>query len=419
MDEFNNQAPLDLVPVEEVKRPFQLREPLAPVITTDAELHRFVDKLARTTGPLAIDAERASGFTYSQRAYLIQLRREHAGTALIDPLGITDFTPLAELARDTEWILHAATQDLECLREIGLEPRTLFDTELAGRLLGRERVGLAGLVESELGEVLTKGHGAANWSMRPLTPEMVNYAALDVELLIELRNSLEVSLRESDKWTIAEQEFAALVQWRPKISGVETWRRTSGLHSLRSPRSRAIVRELWISRDDLARRRDIAPGRLLPDRAIIAAAKANPASIDSLFSIKDFNGRGAKRHERVWWDAIARAQGLPEEDLPGPAPRSDAPPPPKSWAEKNPEAFARLEFIRSAIAEISDGLSIPIENIMLPDLVRRIAWESPGDSESDLRDRLVSGGARPWQIELMFPTLWSSRSVELPVDHTR
>lgn len=419
MDEVEDQGPSDVVHSDQAKSPFQLREPLAPVIATDDELHRFVDKLSRATGPLAIDAERASGFTYSQRAYLIQLRRDSAGTALIDPLGITDFTPLAELARDAEWILHAATQDLECLREVGLEPTTLFDTELAGRLLGRERVGLAGLVESELGEVLTKGHGAANWSMRPLSPEMINYAALDVELLIELRNSLEVSLREADKWTIAQQEFAALVQWQPKVAIGEAWRRTSGLHSIRTPRSRAIVRELWISRDDLARRRDIAPGRLLPDRAIIAAAKANPASIEQLFSIKEFNGRGAKKYERVWWDAIMRAHSLRDEDLPGPAPRSDAPPPPKSWSEKNPEAFARLEFIRSGISEISARLSIPIENIMLPDLVRRVAWESPGTAESELRDRLVVGGARPWQIDLMLPILWSSRSVELPVHHTR
>lgn len=418
MDELDNQQPSDVDQSDQAKPPFQLREPLAPVITTDAELHRFVDKLAGATGPLAIDAERASGFTYSQRAYLIQLRREHAGTALIDPLNITDFTPLAELARDAEWILHAATQDLECLREIGLEPTALFDTELAGRLLGRERVGLAGLVESELGEILTKGHGAANWSMRPLTPEMITYAALDVELLIELRNSLEESLRENDKWTIAQQEFAALVKWQPKIANGEAWRRTSGLHLIRAPRSRAIVRELWISRDDLARRRDIAPGRLLPDRAIIAAAKANPVTIEQLFSIKEFNGRGAKRHERVWWDAIKRAQGLREEDLPGPAPRSDAPTPPKSWPDKNPEAFARLEFIRSGIAHISETLNIPIENIMLPDLVRRVAWDSPGSIESDLRHRLELGGARPWQIDLMFPILWSSRSAELPVHRT-
>ena len=398
-------------PAEPIRPPFQLRESVGPLITSNEELSRVSDILSAGSGPLALDAERASGFTYSQRAYLIQVRREGAGTGLIDPLGITDFAPLADVARETEWILHAATQDLECLREIGLVPQRLFDTELAGRLLGRERVGLAGLIESELGEVLTKGHGAANWSMRPLTPEMITYAALDVELLIELRNSLEISLREDDKWHIAEQEFAYLVGWQPKAQSPEAWRRTSGVHAIRSPRSRARVRELWISRDDLARRRDTAPGRFIPDRAIVAAAKNNPSSIEELFSIKEFNGRGAKRYERVWWDAIQRARSLPESELPGPPPRSDAPPPPRAWAEKNPAAYARLEFIRSQTAAISEKLSIPVENLMVPDLVRRIAWDEPETSEIGLRERLANAGARPWQIDLVAPVLWESRNV--------
>lgn len=399
--------------MEETKPPFQLREPLAPPITSNDDLYRYVDKLATASGPLALDAERASGFTYSQRAYLIQVRRHGAGTALIDPITISDFTPLAEVARETEWILHAATQDLECLRELGLEPSSLFDTELAGRLLGRERVGLAGLIESELGEILTKGHGAANWSMRPLSPEMISYAALDVELLIELRDSLEESLKETNKWHIAQQEFDALVHWQPKSPAGEAWRRTSGVHAIRSPRSRAVVRELWISRDDLARRRDIAPGRLIPDRAIIAAAKALPSTMEQLLALKDFNGRGAKRHERVWWDAIQRAMSLPESDLPGPPARNEGPPPPRSWADKNPAAFARLEFVRERSSALSEQLSIPVENLMQPDLIRRVIWDSPPESESALRERLTQGGARTWQIDLLWPILWESRSAEV------
>ncbi len=368
--------------------------------------------LADGEGPIAIDAERASGFTYSQKAYLIQLRRRGSGTALIDPVSV-DLSPISNVAGENEWVLHAATQDLECLREVGLEPTSIFDTELAGRLLGREKVGLAGLIDSELGEFIEKGHGAANWSMRPLTEDMLKYAALDVELLLELRASLENSLREQSKWEIAQQEFASLVTWFPRHHSGEAWRRTSGVHSIRSPRNRAIVREMWITRDDIARRRDLAPGRVLPDRAIIAAAQANPDSRDALFTVKDFNGRGAKKYDKSWWAAIERANSLPESELPGSPPKSDAPPPPKTWLDKNPAAHARLDYARTQIGEISRQLLIPMENLMLPDLVRRVMWDPPPENLNDLVARLRDSGAREWQIDLVSPILWASKDAPL------
>ena len=124
----------------------ELRESLPPVTADDPGLAGVAARIAAATGPVAIDAERASGYRYSARAYLVQLRREGAGTALVDPIEMSDLTPLAEALTGPEWILHAATQDLPCLRELGLAPTSLFDTELAGRLLGYPRVGLATLV---------------------------------------------------------------------------------------------------------------------------------------------------------------------------------------------------------------------------------------------------------------------------------
>ena len=410
--QFFQRAAVDDLSQETPRIPYSLREPLAPVLTTSQQVAEFSKRLADGEGPIAIDAERASGFTYSQKAYLIQLRRKGSGTALIDPIS-ADLAPISGVAHETEWVLHAATQDLECLREVGLEPTKLFDTELAGRLLGREKVGLAGLIDSELGEFIEKGHGAANWSMRPLTEEMLKYAALDVELLLELRTSLEESLKDQNKWHIAQQEFHALVTWSPRQHTAEAWRRTSGVHSIRSPRIRAIVRELWITRDDIARRRDIAPGRILPDRSIIAAAVANPGSRDALFAIKEFNGRGAKKYDMSWWAAIERANSLPESELPGSPPRSDAPPPPKVWIDKNPAAHARLDFARTQLGDVSHQLSIPVENLMLPDLVRRVLWEPPPEKPSDLMQRLRESGAREWQIDLVFPILWASREAPL------
>jgi ribonuclease D len=393
------------------RQPTQLREGIPAVIESDEQVIDYAGQLASGKGPLAVDAERASGYTYSQRAYLVQMRREGAGSALIDPIATSNLEPIAEAIAGTEWILHAATQDLECLRELNLHPRALFDTELAGRLLGRERVGLAGLIESELGEYLEKGHGAANWSMRPLTTEMLRYAALDVELLIELRDSLSQSLQEDGKWQIAQQEFEALLAWQPREQNGEAWRKTSGIHAVRSPRIRAIVRELWISRDDLARRKDIAPGRLIPDRAIVAAAVSNPMSMAALLSVKDFNGRGAKKYERVWWQAIERARSLPENDLPGNPPKSDSPPPPRTWADKRPEAHQRLEFTRKCLLEISDDMRIPLENLLQPDLVRRICWDPPSGDNHDIRQTLAKAGARPWQIDLSTPIILEALNI--------
>jgi len=395
-------------PEAEVKIPHETREPVPELITTQAALVEYAQALAGGYGPLALDAERASGYTYSQKAYLIQIRRNGSGTALIDPIACPDLSPIAESTIGVEWILHAATQDLECLREVGLTPSALFDTELAGRILGRERVGLGPLMENELGVYLEKGHGAADWSQRPFSTAMLRYAALDVELLIELRDALAASLDESGKREYAQQEFDALLSWRPREHKGEAWRRTSGVHGAKTPLARGIVRELWLTRDDIARRRDIAPGRILPDRAILSAALAKPA--DQLLKVQGFNGRGAGRYEKQWVAAVQRARGLPESELPKPPLRSDGPPPPKAWADKNPGAHARLEFTRLELTRISKELNIPTENLMQPDLVRRACWNEPVDDPQFYRDLLTEGGARAWQCELVLPVLLAARS---------
>ena len=151
-----------------------------------------------------------------------------------------------------------------CLADAGMRPRKLFDTELAGRLAGLPRVGLGPLVEQMLGLGLAKGHGAADWSTRPLPPAWLTYAALDVEVLIELRDAMEELLDSQGKLDWARQEFAAIVAAPPAPPRVDPWRRTSGIHKVRDPRVLAVVRELWTARDNMARRRDLAPHRVLP-----------------------------------------------------------------------------------------------------------------------------------------------------------
>ncbi|HEY7100035.1 MAG TPA: HRDC domain-containing protein [Mycobacteriales bacterium] len=382
------------------------REGVPEPVATPSELAAAVARLVAGTGPVAVDAERASGYRYGQRAYLVQLRRQGSGTVLIDPVPLPDLSALGAAIADVEWVLHAASQDLPCLAELGMHPHAIFDTELAGRLLGYEKVGLGAMVESQLGLRLEKGHSAADWSTRPLPHSWLTYAALDVEELIELRDLLEEQLRKAGKLEWAQEEFAAVAAAPPPAPRAEPWRRTSGIHRVRGRRALATVRALWEARDALARQRDIAPGRVLPDSAIVAAATANPATAEELAALPVFSGRQQLRQLRRWFGAVAAARALPDDELPLSAMPSDGPPPPNRWADRDPDAAARLVAARAALAGLSARLSIPVENLLSPDLVRRLAWLPPADAgPAGVAATLAAGGARHWQVELTAPLL--------------
>ncbi|WP_216853252.1 HRDC domain-containing protein [Phytoactinopolyspora halotolerans] len=377
------------------------REGLPEVTTDPAKLRAVVDAVTNGSGPVAIDAERASGYRYGHSAYLVQVRRAGAGTFLIDPLGVPDLTPLGAAIADTEWVLHAATQDLPCLAEVGMRPTTLFDTELAGRLLGLPRVGLGALVESVLGFQLEKGHSAADWSTRPLPEAWLRYAALDVELLIELRDTLERQLRDSGKLEWALEEFAAIVAAPPPEPRSDPWRRTSGVHRVRDRRGLAAVRQLWLERDSLAQQRDLSPGRVLPDAAIIDAALAMPATPEDLAKLPVFKGRAQRRELKRWFGAIAAARALPTAELPPQTARYDGPPPARSWASREPEAAARLAAARAALGEIAEQHTLPVENLLTPDTLRRVVWDPPDPpTVENVASAFRARGAREWQIRL-------------------
>jgi ribonuclease D len=353
--------------------------------------------IANGHGPIAIDAERASGFTYSQRAYLIQVYRRDSGTFLFDPPAIGDMAALVEHVGEQEWILHAASQDLPCLREVGIDPHTVFDTELSARLLGLERVGLGAVVESMLGIHLAKEHSAVNWSTRPLPEEWLTYAALDVEHLVDLRDKLHELLVEANKINFALAEFEATRTKPDKPASEHPWRRLSGLHTLRQPRQLAVARELWLSRDELAQQRDISPGRLIPDAAILAAATALPTSQSALIGLKGFNGRDAKPSLSRWWQAVQ--DGLATTDLPPLRIPSDTLPAPRIWRDKNPEAHARLTVARHHVSARASELSMPVENLLSPATLRQVAWTPPEPlSAETISAALLKEGARPWQI---------------------
>jgi ribonuclease D len=378
------------------------REGLPPLVTTAAALQEAIEALQAGSGPLAVDAERASGFRYGHRAFLVQLRRNGAGSVLIDPVACPDLSGLDAAMADTEAVLHAASQDLPCLAELGYRPRTVFDTEMAGRLLGYPRVGLATMVEELLGLRLEKTHSAADWSTRPLPEEWLRYAALDVEVLVELRDVLAGQLTDQGKLEWARQEFAAVLAAGPPEPRADPWRRTSGIHRVRNRRGLAIVRELWLERDRIARDRDLSPTKVLPDRAIVEAARAIPAVATRLTEVSGFTGRGARRYMEDWTAAVARARALTDRTLPeSSAPPSDGPPPAHRWADRDPEAARRLVAVRAAVAALADANGLPTENLVPPDAVRRLSWQPPAEpTPTRVSGDLTGYGARPWQVEI-------------------
>ena len=386
------------------------------IIETEASFRQALQQLSQGSGPFAVDAERASGFRYSARAYLIQVKRIGGGLHLIDPIpfgpGHQLFSDLNDLLNTDEVILHASTQDLPCLRELGIHPAKLFDTELAGRIAGLPRVGLGPLLESIMGVLLAKEHSAADWSARPLPTEWLTYAALDVELLVELRNHMYTILEDAKKLPWALEEFGSILKASPAPPRIDPWRRTSGMHKIKRRDQLAVVKSLWIARDEVAAKNDIAAGKLLNDSAIVELAIAVPTNKKEFEKCLRPLGLRARWLEnlQLWLDSIAAAVALPEEQWPTMRTNADTLPPIKLWRDKFPEKFAPLSHARAAIELIAQENQIPVENLITPEHVRRVCWKPPIGatstlSVSEVEKALVELGARQWQIDLVAPAL--------------
>ncbi|WP_345507733.1 HRDC domain-containing protein [Terrabacter aeriphilus] len=383
------------------------RDGVPDVVTDERTLMRAAEAIANGTGPVGVDAERASGYRYGQRAYLVQLRREGSGSWLIDPIACPDLSPVGEAIGDAEWILHAATQDLPCLAEVGMRPTALFDTELGGRLAGLPRVGLGAMVEHYLGLQLAKEHSAVDWSDRPLPEPWLRYAALDVEVLGDLRDAVDAELTAQGKAGWAAEEFTHLLDFTGPEPRTDPWRRTSGMHKVRGRRGLAIVRELWLWRDGVAQERDTSPGRVLPDAAIseIAIANQRAARAPRTVTVSEPRlARSVRRHQSAILEVVAHALDLPESDLPVLALPPSGPPPPKAWADRDPVAAARLARARELLGAVSDELAVPVENLLTPDLLRRYLWEGPAaPTTAEVAEGLSAMGARRWQTTITAP----------------
>ena len=178
------------------------------------------------------------------------------------------------------------------------------------------------------------------------------------------------------------------------------------MHQVRNRRQLAVVRSLWQTRDRIAQRRDIAPGRILPDSAIVEAALAQPADQAALSRLPVYSGPRMRKTVEQWWTAIVEANALPDEDLPRATGPSAGLPPANRWADRDPEAAERLARARAGLGSLSEQYRIPVENLLEPALVRRLAWAPPAEpDDAAVRAFLAEGAARRWQIELTAPVL--------------
>jgi len=403
------------------------RHGVPEVISNESDFEKLIAQLLNGRGPLAIDAERASGYRYSQRAYLIQIYRENGGLHLIDPIPLKGSKLWEKFNKEFssyEWVIHASTQDLPCLIDVGLKPELLFDTELGARIAGCERVGLGPLAESLLELQLSKEHSAVDWSIRPLRPEWIIYDALDVDILLDIRNAVENLLTEQNKLEWAKQDFASILKNYQNYvftdeAKPERWRRTSGMHKVRDRLTMAIVRDFWFSRDELAREIDLAPGRVLGDEAIIELATKRPDNLEAVAKVIGRRTRLEAPPFNRWLNVLNNALKTPHDQQPELRVASQSLPPIKIWKDRNPLGYARLTHARAALIELSTQIQIPTENLVTPELVRRICWQEPPASNSEYQDfvieQLNKTGARPWQIELVTPAISAALSQTEPL----
>jgi ribonuclease D len=385
-----------------------LVRPRRSVVFVDSKetLEQACSQLSKESGSFALDAERASGFKYGQRAYLLQVARATGDIYLVDPVAISqssnaqDFVALAKLLATDTWILHAATQDLPCLAELGLLPTAIFDTELGSRIVGLPRVGLGAVVEHYLALSLAKEHSAVDWSKRPLESSWLQYAALDVDVLHELAEKLEADLRVNNKLDWALEEFDNLLKFKPKPENPDRWRSTTGLHEVKNQQGLAVARSLWMAREALAKKLDVAPGRLIPDASISHVAKIMHKTRPELASDKSFGGRASRSYLDTWWAALE--DGRSERDLPPLKLATSGIPNHRSWPNRWPKANQRLICVRYHLTELAKELSLPLENLISPEAIRQICWiEREHVTAEQLRMELIALKVREWQISLI------------------
>jgi ribonuclease D len=358
------------------------------LIETAADLEDLAQRL-RLEPLLAVDTEAASFHRYEDRIYLLQVS-SRVETAVVDPLAVGTLEPLAGLLADPaiEIVFHDADYDLRLLdREYGFHPNNIFDTRIAAQLLNEPGVGLAALLEKYLGVRLDKRFQRADWSARPLSPEMLDYAAADTRQLPELRDILREKLRARGRLEWAEEEFGLLTQIRftPAAATEPGYLRLKGARALRG-RELAVLRELWEWREATAQRADRATFRILNNEPMLLMAKNPPVDAAALKAIPGLSGDQVERRGREILAAVRRGLEVPERDLP----RLERPPrrPTDPALEARVE---RLKMIRNGLAQRYD---LP-PGVLCPNgTLEAIARANPGN----LEEMSAIPELRRWQL---------------------
>lgn len=340
-----------------------MHQPAPPhdTVIEDARALRSMSAHVAEAHRVAFDTESASFHRYVDRVYLIQLSTDHR-TALVDPLRVTDLQAIGAILADPkiEIVFHDADYDLRVLdRDYGFRARNIFDTRVAAQLAGEPAVGLGSLLARHFGVQLDKRFQRADWSVRPLTPEMIAYAADDTRYLLKLRDRLAEELERLDRrhWLDEECERLEQVRWGAgRANGDESFLRLKGAKALR-PRSLAVLERVYAWRDALARELDRAPFRVLSNHALIAIARSRPEDIQTLAGIQGVGRVTVQRHGRALLAAVAEGLATPSDRLPV-IPRSRRPPPDPDYDAR----LERLKAVRTAAAErigLDSGLLCP------------------------------------------------------------
>lgn len=361
------------------------------LIATERDLAELLAELGREP-VLAIDTEAASFHRHHDRIYLIQVSSRER-TAIIDPLALPDLSGFGALLADPgiEAVFHDADYDLRLFdHQYGFRAARIFDTRIAAEFLAEPGLSLAALLERHFGVRMDKRFQRADWSERPLSPEMLAYAASDTAHLVALRNLLGEQLVAAGRAAWAEEEFAALttVRWTPTEDREPGWLRLKGAKRL-PPRQLAILREVHGWRVEVASKTDRAEFRILGNEALFAIADQAPGTVEELEKIKGIGRDTLQRRGRNIVAAVNRALALPESKLP----RLERPP----RRPREPEIEARLARLKAARTGITARLGLDAGVAAPNSLLETVARAAP----ATLQELAQLPGVRRWQVEAL------------------